>query len=305
MKWPGFLLFFCVVITALLMSCKSEKPPSSSTDPAYVEEIMQWRQKRLERLKAKDGWLSLAGLHWLKEGENTFGADSSNEIIFPKERAADFMGAFILQNGEVSIRVQPGVTVYYQETPVTSSMKIFGKDLAEAPVLAYKSLSWFIIERSSRFAVRVRDAENPAIETLQSIDSYPIDPAWRVEAVLEAYDPPREISIRNITGMNSMEKSPGALIFTLKGKKFRLETVYSDDELFILFTDETSGVETYGAGRYIYVQKPGEDGKVTLDFNKAYNPPCAFTDYATCPLPPEQNHIPLEVTAGEKYSGHL
>jgi uncharacterized protein (DUF1684 family) len=213
------------------------------------------------------------------------------------------MGSFILDNSEVRVKINPEVQVFQGDTTVTE-MKIFAEEMAEPVILSHGSLSWFIIKRGNQFGVRLRDAENPAIKNLTAIETFPIDPVWRVEATLELFDPPKTVPIQNVLGMTTDEISPGELVFGLQGQTCRLEAIVSGDDLFIMFTDETSGVETYGAGRYMYVNKPGEDGKIVLDFNKAYNPPCVFTEYATCLLPPEQNHIPVRITAGEKYTGH-
>lgn len=295
-KWIVFIM-----LAILALSCTSNTPEA---DSAYVNEIKAWHQKRLESLKSKTGWLSLSGLFWLNDGENTFGSDSSNSIVFPQGKAPAFMGAFILKDGEVEFDAKPGAGIYCEGKPV-EKMKVFSNETEKPPVLTHGSLSWFIIKRGTKLGIRLRDSENPLIEALKEIDTYPIDKKWRVEATLEPYDPPRQIPIQNVLGMTLDTPSPGMLVFQLAGQTYRLEAVdEGEDELFIMFSDETSDVETYGAGRYMYVPKPGEDGKTTIDFNKAYNPPCAFTDYATCPLPPMQNHLPLKVTAGEKLS-HL
>jgi len=297
-KWIVFL-----ILAIFAISCTS-KTPEPDTDFAYVNEIKAWHQKRLASLKSATGWLSLSGLFWLEEGENTFGSDSSNSIVFPQGKAPEFMGTFILKDGTVDLQAQPGAGIYCEGEPV-EKMKVFGSETEKPPVLTHGSLSWFIIQRGTRIGVRLRDSENPLIEALKVIETYPIDKKWRVEAALERYDPPKQIPIQNVLGMAIDTPSPGMLVFQLAGQTYRLEAVdEGGDELFIMFTDETSGEETYGAGRYLYIPKPGENGKTVIDFNKAYNPPCAFTDYATCPLPPQQNHLSLKVTAGEKTS-HL
>lgn len=300
---PSFCFYLIALIAAvaLLTNCKQDSA-ESVTPPDYIEEIRDWQQKRLRSLKSENGWLSLAGLYWLKEGENGFGADSSNAVIFPKSKAPAFMGTFILDKDEVFIRVKPGIEVLAAGKPV-AMMKIFGSDFAEPVTLSYGSLSWFIIRRGNQFGVRLRDSENPALQQFQGIENYPIDAKWRVEARLEPYDPPKTVPIQNVTGMITDEQSPGLLAFELNGRTYRLEALEEADELFIIFSDQTSGDETYGLGRYLYTRKPGSDGMTILDFNKAYSPPCAFTVYATCPLPPAQNHLPVKIIAGEKFHG--
>lgn len=300
---PSFCFYLIALIAAvaLLTNCKQDSA-ESVTPPDYIEEIRDWQQKRLRSLKSENGWLSLAGLYWLNEGENTFGADSANAVIFPKGKAPAFMGKFILDKGEVFIEINPGIEVLFAGKPL-ASRKIFGKELVEPTVLSYGSLSWFIIQRGNKFGIRLRDSENPAIRRFQGIESYPIDPRWKVEAQLEPYEPPKTVPIQNVLGMMTNERSPGVLAFDLDGRTYRLEALEEADELFIIFSDETSGNETYGLGRYLYTRKPGSDGMTILDFNKAYSPPCAFTEFATCPLPPAQNHLPIKITAGEKYHG--
>ncbi len=299
----SFCLYLIILLAAaaILTNCRQESPETASM-AAYLKEIRDWQQKRLQSLKAENGWLSLAGLYWLNEGKNTFGADSSNAVIFPKDKAPAFMGTFILDKSEVFIKVYPGIEVLFAGKPL-AAMKIFGNGLSDPVTLSYGSLSWFIIRRGNQFGVRLRDSENPALRQFQGIESYPIDPKWKVEARLEPYDPPKTVPIQNVLGMVTDERSPGVLAFDLNGRTFRLEALEEADELFIIFSDETSGNETYGMGRYLYTRKPASNGKTVLDFNKAYSPPCAFTEYATCPLPPAKNHLPIKITAGEKFHG--
>jgi uncharacterized protein (DUF1684 family) len=298
---PRNTLLFLIFLF-LLMHCGSNSPEIGDNS-TYTKEIQQWQQKRLKSLQAEDGWLSLIGLFWLKEGENTFGADPANDIVFPTGKSPEVMGSFTLENGEVRVKINPEVQVLHSDSAV-QEMKIFTEDMAEPLILYFGSLNWFIIKRGSQIGVRLRDAENPAVKNLSAIETFPVDPAWRVEATLEPYDPPKTVPVQNVLGMTIDLISPGVLLFELQGEIYRLETINSGDNLFIMFSDETSGINTYGAGRYMYVKKPGGEGKIALDFNKAYSPPCAFTDYATCTLPPPQNHIPIRITAGEKFTAH-
>ena len=190
--------------------------------------------------------------------------------------------------------------------PVTS-MTLRSSADGEPTVLTYGSLGWFIIQRGNdSMAVRVRDSEHPHLKEFKGIDTYPIDPAWRIKASFEPYDPPKMLTIPTVYGTILQQPSPGALVFEIDGNPYRLDpTASSDDKrLFVMFADETSQSETYGAGRFLYVSQPGPDGTTYIDFNKAYNPPCAFTNFATCPLPPTQNRLPLRITAGEKKYKH-
>nr|NIV13811.1 DUF1684 domain-containing protein [Fodinibius sp.] len=233
--------------------------------------------------------------------ENTFGADASNDIVFPKGKAPDFMGSFILKNGGISVEILPDVEVLHGGKLVGDiAMK---SDAEGKPtILSHGTLSWYIIKRSNDFAVRLRDSANPNIESFHGIERYPVDPDWRIEATFERYDPQRSISVPTILGTVVEEPSPGALVFKIQGETYRLDVIgeLDDERFFVIFGDETNKDETYESGRYVYVDNPGSGGETIIDFNKAYNPPCAFTDYATCQFPPEQNILPVEIKAGEK-----
>jgi uncharacterized protein (DUF1684 family) len=173
-------------------------------------------------------------------------------------------------------------------------------------VIEVGPLRFFVIRRGDQHGVRIRDRESEARKNFHGIDYYPIDPKWRVNAQFEPYSPTKKIPITNVVGMTEDMESPGALVFEVDGKTMRLDPVLEEgtDELFIIFGDTTNGRETYGGGRYLYAPKPGADQRTTVDFNKSYNPPCVFTDFATCPLPPSQNKLAVAVTAGEKKYDH-
>jgi uncharacterized protein len=168
-------------------------------------------------------------------------------------------------------------------------------------------LRWNVIKRESKLGIRLRDDAADLLHTFNGVARFPVDPEYRVEAVLEAADSLKKVNITNVLGQTYQRPSPGELVFTLQGKEHRLTPIAEGnaDELFIIFADATSGKDTYGGGRFLYVKPPGADGKVLIDFNKAYNPPCVFTPYATCPLPPEHNVLSVAISAGEKtYSLH-
>jgi len=169
-------------------------------------------------------------------------------------------------------------------------------------ILAIGSLEFFVVERAGQLGLRVRDTEHAARKNFKGIEYFPISADWRFDAKFEAHEPARQVEIVNVLGMTDKMVSPGTITFAKDGKEYRLETILElpdDDELFIMFADATTARETYGAGRYLYIPMP-KNGRTTIDFNKAYNPPCAFNDFATCPLPPQQNRLALRVEAGEK-----
>ena len=289
-----FVLFYL-----LLIGCKEKFVQNA--DPIYLNEINQWHQKRIENLKKENGWLNLVGLYWLKSGENKFGSAKDNEIVFPS-KAPDHIGTINLNDSIVTIKVLPDKKVLYNDAEVSEmAMQI---DLSGDPtILQLNSLRWFIIKRGEKYGIRLRDLEAPLLKEFKGIDSFPADTNWCIETKFVPYISPRKIIVPNILGDSEEEIVSGKLVFKLEGKEFSLDPIDSGKRLFIIFADETNGESTYGAGRFLYTDKSDSTGKVILDFNKAYNPPCAFTKFATCPLPPEQNRLGIKITAGEKSFG--
>ena len=278
--------------------------PTPTSDAAYRAEIEEWRAGRLARLTAEDGWLSVVGLFWLEEGDNSFGSAKDNAVVLPASAPAR-MGSLHLEKGHATLTVLPGVALTADGQPVTTPREL-ASDAAESPtVLRSGSLLFYLIARAGKLGVRVKDSQSAARRDFHHLESFPIDPTWRLEARFEPYDPPRSIAVPNVLGHNDSEKAPGALVFERNGQTYRLDPVLErgETDYFVIFGDATNGKETYGAGRFLYVSPP-VDGKTVIDFNKAYNPPCVFTDYATCPLPPPQNRLKIRVEAGEKEYAH-
>jgi uncharacterized protein len=291
-------------LTFLVLGCGSNNSNDTLDINAYRAEIEQWHQERIEDLKGNNGWLNIAGLFWLKEGVSTFGSDESNDIVFPKDKIQSKAGLFLLHNGVVTMTSLPEVEILSGDKPLKTGI-IFHPDSTRQPKLSYGSLQWFIIKRDDQFGVRLRDFKSTSIEEFHGIDRYEVDPEFRAEAILEVPPMSKKIDITNVLGQTTAQDSPGTLVFTIKGKEYRLDALMEGEELFVIFGDPTNENETYPSGRYVYAKKPGADGKTILDLNKAYNPPCAFTPHATCPLPPKQNVLPLAITAGEKnYKGY-
>jgi len=291
-------IIFC--LGALMLGCNSPQPRQRA-DAKYLDEIQHWQRKRVESLKSATGWLNLAGLFWLKAGENTAGADSTNTIIFPKIAAPDFIGSFIWENGVVTFRAKPNVAVTFNDSLISSI--VMRNDTEGNPTsLSLGALSWTIIKRDEKLGLRLRNHAHPLLKNFPGIETFPVDSSWRLAAKFEANDPPKMIAVPTILNTITAEPSPGALVFEINGKTYRLDATgkMTDKELFVIFADATNGKETYGAGRFLYVPTPKPNENVFIDFNRAYNPPCAFTPYATCPLPPEQNKLPVRITAGEK-----
>jgi uncharacterized protein (DUF1684 family) len=280
---------------------------AAPTPEAHRAEIETWRAKRIASLKREDGWLTLVGLFWLHEGKNRFGGDAaSNRIVFPKDATSKAMGSLDLSKGVVTLRAAPDAGLTSEGHPVTTM--ILRSDADPSPtVVKHGRISFFLIKRGERLGVRVKDSANPTLLSFRGIDGYPIDRQWRFDARFDAYAPSKMIAVPNILGNVDQEKSPGAVVFEAAGRSYRIDAVQESgsEQLFLIFGDQTNGVETYGGGRFLYTAPPDKDGRVVLDFNKAYNPPCVFTPYATCPLPPAQNRLALRVEAGEKkYGSH-
>ena len=292
-------MFFAILLLA------GATASSSPQDTAHRAAIEAWRGKRLASLRRENGWLTLVGLFWLAPGENSFGSGRSNRIVFPEGTAPEFVGSIILSDGKAVARVQPGIAVTHGGKPVTS-IELRSDADGEPTILAHGRISFYLIKRGQRLGVRVKDSRNPALLAFRGIESFPIDPRWRFEARFEPYGEGKKIRVPNILGTVDEDTSPGAVVFDVGGRSYRLDAVKESgtEELFLIFGDQTNGGETYGGGRFLYAAPPDEQGRVVVDFNKAYNPPCVFTPYATCPLPPLQNRLPIRVEAGEKTYGH-
>jgi uncharacterized protein (DUF1684 family) len=273
------------------------EPPKTHRDE--IEAWITWREARLTR---PDGYLSIVGLYPLEDGASTFGSDSTNDVVFPPG-APGRIGTFDLRNGEVTVTIEPTVDVVSDSARVTTLALRDDADETRAPTLLQMgTLSWYVIRRGEARLIRLKDSQSALIKAFHGIERYPIDERWRFNARLERYFPDKYIPITNTIDVTVNERVYGAVVFDLDGQTYRLDALGTADaeDLFIIFADETSGLETYGGGRFVYVDPPGEDGKVVLDFNKAYNPPCVFNKYTTCPLPPRQNVLPIAVRAGEK-----
>lgn len=266
---------------------------------AHKNEIQEWDTKRLESLKSATGWVNLAGLYWLKEGENRFGSAAENELVFTEKAFPALLGTFTLAGNEVNWKTSPGNDVFIKNEKTTAAT-IFNNDEASAAVLAFQTFRWSVIKREDLVGVRFRDLASPLLEKLQHIERYPINKAWRINARIEKSVLP-SVSILNVLGQTIEEKSPGRVVFEYKGQTYKLDVVdEGTTNLFVLFGDETNAKETYPTGRFLYIPRPDAEGNTVIDFNKAFNPPCAFTSFATCPIPPKQNVLPIAVKSGER-----
>jgi len=291
---------FILPVMILLSTCTNAHESTPQEDQAYTKKIDDWHKGRIGRLRSGTGWLSLAGLFWLKEGENTFGSGKENDIVFP-EKAADHLGSFFLQDGVVSIKVKEGATVLYKEDAVRE-MQLRDDQLKDRTELLSGSLLWYAVKRVDRFGIRLKDTEHQRIKAFKGIERFPVSGKWRIKSKFVPYEPVKSIPIPNVLGNINDERCPGYLEFEIAGQKYKLDVLGKEggDDFFVIFGDLTNGAETYGAGRFVYTDLPDENGNVFLDFNKTYNPPCVFSEFATCSLPPNQNRLSLKVEAGEK-----
>ena len=276
----------------------------TAADPAeYQAGIEEWHRQRAASLTSETGWLSLIGLFWLEEGDNTFGSSADRDIVLPETKSPPHAGTLNLQGGRVHLRVAGGTVIVHEAEPVTD-LDLAVDTTGHPTILDLGDLQFYVIERAGRFGLRIRDRQHPARFEFSGIEAFPIDPQWRLTGRLETHDPPRTIKIPNVLGQVTPQPSPGTAVFEVAGAEYHLDALAGpNDTLYLIFADQTSGRDTYGGGRFLYSEPVAADGSVVLDFNKAYNPPCAFTDYATCPLPPRQNKLSVRIDAGEKSYG--
>jgi len=273
------------------------------TAAEHAAEIAAWRGRRLARLTAEDGWLSLTGLFWLSPGDNAVGSDPDCAVTLPAGRAPERLGVILVDGRaavfEPRLPADPGLAV--GGTPLQGPNPLVSDAAGEPTVVALGPVRFHLVERGGRLAVRVRDAGNPARRSLAGIPAFPVDLRWRFDARFVPHDPPLRFDVAGILGTFETEVSPGAVLFTVDGRELRLDPILErgESDYWIVFGDRTNGSDTYAGGRFVYVPPP-EGGRTVLDFNKAYNPPCVFTPFSTCPLPPPQNRLPIRVEAGEK-----
>ncbi len=287
-------------LLALFRGCTEE------IDVAYVTEIETWHAERLKNLRSESGWLTLVGRHELRPGANTLGSAAGVGVRLVAA-APPHLGTLTVSPEGLVFTPEPGVPVFLGGRPdsLLAGPVAVRTDAAQSPTLfGTGTLSFHVIERGGQYFLRVRDSASEVRRTFQGIERFTIDPDWRVTARLERHAPPRTVAITNALGQVSEEPTPGTLVFELRGRRCTLVPTGEPGEgLFIVFADQTTGKSTYGGGRFMSTDPLGPDGSVVLDFNKAYNPPCVFTPYATCPLPPPENRLPLAIEAGEKVWG--
>jgi uncharacterized protein len=265
----------------------------------HEEEVLKWREDRVHRLTGADGWLSVVGLAWLQDGENPVGSAPENRVHLPRGPA--HVGTIRVKEGAAVATFDAGSGVTRDGKPV-SALDLQDDSVGEPTVLRLSSLAFYVIRRGGRLAVRIKDQDSPARKAFTGIESFPVDLRWRVRARFVPSPSERSVHVPTVLGMTETYQVPGSVEFDHEGHALRLEAFLEEGEtdLFLVFGDLTNRSETYGGGRYLYATRLDEQGVVIVDFNKAYNPPCVFTPFATCALPLPENRMPIRIEAGEK-----
>ena len=291
-----FGILFAIVLASLV---------SAQAQTDYAKGIEKWRSERETNLKKETGWLTVAGLFWLKEGTNTVGAGEKFDVRLTDKFKQGKFGEIDFKEGKAVLKVEKGVDVQIDGKSVSAPVDLVSDEKGKPTEIRTGTQTFFLIKREERFGIRLKDSNSEARRNFKGLHWFPVDESYKVTARLEAWPEPKELSVPNVLGGNFKMKSPGVLKFSLNGKECSLQPVVEDDDgtLFIIFGDGSNRNETYKSGRFLYAEKP-VNGEVVLDFNKAENPPCAFTAYATCPLPPAGNKLEVEIKAGEKRYDH-
>ncbi len=261
-----------------------------------IAEWEKWRTNRVENLLKPGGWVSLSGLYWMRQGENTFGSGAGNSIQFPLD-FPEAIGTLVVENNRVSLI--GGIEGLKIDSVESGEGLVFDPDSGLVKVMEYRTYQWHIIERAGDIGIRLKNMDHPNSKKGLDLKYFEYNPDLVVKAGFIPYAIPRKMRMENVLGHEFEMEIEGQLRFRVNDTEYTLEPLDAGDEFFIIFSDETSAIETYGSGRYMYVKKSKAGEKVILDFNKSYNPPCAFTDFATCLLPPPENMLSLRIDAGE------
>ncbi|MCX6549911.1 MAG: DUF1684 domain-containing protein [Acidobacteria bacterium] len=276
-------------------------PPCAAQPAAeYTRSVEAWRAQREADLKAEDGWLTLVGLYWLAEGPNAMGSDPASAIPLPPGSAPARLGIITLAGGTATFTPVDAPAARINGGP--ARRQVMRPQPGDYDVLTTGSLTIFVIKRGDRYGVRIKDRESPGRRDFAGLPWYPIRESFRVTARFVRHEKPTSIMIANVLGTLEEWPNPGVAEFTIGGTTCRLQAVLDGadaKELFFVFRDLTTGTETYPGGRFLYADMP-KNGEVVLDFNKAHSPPCAFTPFATCPVPPKENALPVRIEAGER-----
>jgi hypothetical protein len=270
----------------------------------YIESVEKWQRERDAKLRSQDSWLTLAGLFWLKPGNNTIGSASSNDFIIQEGSAPAHIGRLRVEGNKVLFTSLAGTPVKVDGKPISSTIELKHDADDNSSVVSAGSISFYVIERDGKLGLRAKDSQSPVLKSFKGMNYFPINPAFHFDAKFIAER--KKVPILDVLGVSSLEDSPGIVQFVYQGKTYSLRPIFEGQTLFFLYKDPTNKTTTYQAGRMLNTPLP-QNGKVDLDFNHSYNPPCTFTPYATCPLPPKENTLPIAIEAGElRYGkGHV
>jgi uncharacterized protein (DUF1684 family) len=292
-KFPQVMSLLLVMSAFLAVGAAKPETP----DSAYVQSFEKWKAEQTVDLK--ENWLSLAGLFWLKPGANAFGSDASNSIVFPKGPA--HAGEFDLAGKEVTLKLLPGATATIGGKPINTA-KLDPDTSEHVTRVEMGALRFHVIVRGERVGIRLLDTDSATARNFKGMTFFPLDMNYRVTATWVPADGKKTIEIPNVLGDVTAQPVPGVVMFKVNGQELRLTALGGDAKngLFFVFNDLTAKTDTYPGGRFLDTG-PIVDGHVVLDFNRAYNPPCAVTPYATCPLAPKENRLAVAIPAGEKF----
>lgn len=282
----------------VLSSCQKFEFGQASVDDTYEDSVEAFFEARRVSLTAPQGWMRIAGMMWLESGENTFGAATDNQVIFPAGFIADHAGIFILDGETVHMRVFDPVEVTVDDKPVLEAV-LYGQDVN--PVAMHGTLAWQIIRRGELTGIRLWNSYGPVVDTFTQFPRYAVDRRWNLKAQFVPHPTPTTVRIVNILGQEEDAPSPGLVRFEVDGTVYELVALMGGARMFIIVGDRTNRTDTYQAGRYIYIDYPEQGSELTrIDFNVMYNPPCAYNQYTTCQMPPLGNILPIAIPAGEK-----
>lgn len=290
--------FLLLMIAALFAAC-SEPLGQADLPDDYPAPVEEWQEYRIGVLTEPTGWLRLKDLIWLEEGENSFGSAEGTDIRFPEGSIPENAGRFVLNDGKVGMNVADGVKITHDGSPVTD-FSLFDPDREENPNVKHGDLEWFVDQRGDQLGIRIYSMDTPKADAFDGFPRYPVEEKWYRKARFISAPEEKTVRIVNVLGEEVDRPTPGSVEFTIDGELYSLDAFETRSGLFLMMSDLTAQTETYQAGRYMIIDPPDEDGYTVIDFNMAYNPPCAFSKFTTCQLPPPQNRLDVAIPAGEK-----
>jgi len=295
-----FIYIAVLSLGLLVVGCNEYELGPEPLPANYEQSIQDWREYRIGVLTDTTGWLRLLDLVWFDEGENSFGSGDDQDIRFPESSIAEHAGTFFLdRNGEVMMSTTGDADIQHDGEPV-DVLKMLSNDSDERIHATYGDLTWFIDSRGEKRGVKIFSMDTQKADNFDGFPAYDLQEEWHLKARFVHHSDEKEIEVENVLGETVTRSSPGRVEFRIDENLYSLDVFEAGSGLFLMFTDETNQTETYQAGRYMIIDFPDDDGFTTIDFNKAYNPPCSFNKFTTCQLPPPQNRLDIAITAGEK-----